>query len=42
MELLRKQIFDKQLAIVSLDLATSHLVLTSVVSDDFTLSMLNA
>lgn len=41
-ETLRKQLTDKQLAIVSLDLPTSHLALTSVVSDDFTRSMLKA
>nr|AVI43246.1 hypothetical protein [Klebsiella pneumoniae] len=34
-ETLRKQITDKQLAIVSLDLPTSHLALSSTVSDDF-------
>lgn len=39
---LRKQITDKQLSIVSLDLPTSHLALTSTVSDDFTRSMLKA
>ena len=39
---LRKQITDKQLAIVSLDLPTSHLALTNAVSDDFTRSMLKA
>ncbi|EOF5426062.1 serine recombinase, partial [Salmonella enterica] len=33
---------DKQLAIVSLDLPTSHLALSSTVSDDFTRSMLKA
>ena len=41
-ETLRKQITDKQLAIVSLDLPTSHLALSSTVSDDFTRSMLKA
>ena len=41
-EILRKQITDKQLAIVSLDLPTSHLALSSAVSDDFTRSMLKA
>jgi len=41
-ETLRKQITDKQLAIVSLDLPTSHLVLSSTVSDDFTRSMQKA
>lgn len=41
-EILRKQITDKQLAIVSLDLPTSHLALTRVVSDDFTRSMIKA
>jgi len=39
---LRKQIADKQLAVVSLDLPTSHLALTSVASDDFTRNMLKA
>lgn len=41
-ETLRKQMTDKQLAIVSLDLPTSHLALSSAVSDDFTRSMLKA
>lgn len=41
-EILRKHIADKQLAIVSLDLPTSHLALTRVASDDFTRSMLKA
>ncbi|HAK0381649.1 TPA: recombinase family protein [Salmonella enterica] len=41
-ELLRKQITDKQLSIVSLDLPTSHLALTSIASDEFTRSMLKA
>ncbi len=41
-ETLRKQITDKQLAIVSLDLPTSHLALSSTISDDFTRSMLKA
>lgn len=41
-ETLRKQIADKQLAVVSLDLPTSHLALASTVSDDFTRSMLKA
>ncbi|MCU6162262.1 recombinase family protein [Enterobacter bugandensis] len=41
-ETLRKQIADKQLAVVSLDLPTSHLALTSVASDEFTRSMLKA
>ncbi|MGF9351951.1 recombinase family protein, partial [Klebsiella pneumoniae] len=41
-ETLRKQITDKQLAIVSLDLPTSYLALSSTVSDDFTRSMLKA
>ncbi|EOF6004814.1 recombinase family protein [Salmonella enterica] len=41
-ETLRKQITDKQLAIVSLDLPTSHLALSCAVSDDFTRSMLKA
>lgn len=39
---LRKEITDKQLSIVSLDLPTSHLALTSTVSDDFTRCMLKA
>jgi DNA invertase Pin-like site-specific DNA recombinase len=41
-ETLRKQIADKQLAVVSLDLPTSHLALTCAVADDFTRSMLKA
>ncbi|EBY2669881.1 recombinase family protein [Salmonella enterica subsp. enterica serovar Teko] len=41
-EILRKQITDKQLSIVSLDLPTSHLALTSIASDEFTRSMLKA
>lgn len=41
-ETLRKQITDKQLAIVSLDLPTSHLALTRHAGDDFTRSMLKA
>ncbi|MGX5057002.1 recombinase family protein [Enterobacter asburiae] len=41
-ETLRKQIADKQLAVVSLDLPTSHLALTSVAGDEFTRSMLKA
>ena len=41
-EMLRKQIANKQLAVVSLDLPTSHLALTSVASDEFTRSMLKA
>ncbi len=41
-EILRKQITDKQLSIVSLDLPTSHLALTSIASDEFTCSMLKA
>ena len=41
-EILRKQITDKQLTIVSLDLTTSHPVFISVVSDEFTRSMLKA
>lgn len=41
-EILRKQIADKQLAVVSLDLPTSHLALTCAVADDFTRSMLKA
>lgn len=35
-ETLRKQITDKQLTIVSLALPTSHLALSSTISDDFT------
>ncbi|MEG2042244.1 MAG: recombinase family protein [Hafnia sp.] len=41
-ETLRKQITDKQLSVVSLDLPTSHLALTNVTGDDFTRSMLKA
>ncbi len=41
-EALRKQITDKQLSIVSLDLPTSHLALNNAVSDEFTRSMLKA
>lgn len=41
-EILRKQITDKQMSIVSLDLPTSHLALTSIASDEFTRSMLKA
>lgn len=41
-EILRKQITDKQLSIVSLDLPTSHLALTSIARDEFTRSMLKA
>lgn len=41
-ETLRKHIADKQLAVVSLDLPTSHLALTRTISDDFTRSMLKA
>lgn len=41
-EALRKQITDKQLSIVSLDLPTSHLALNNDVSDEFTRSMLKA
>ena len=41
-EALKKQITDKQLSIVSLDLPTSHLALNNAVSDEFTRSMLKA
>lgn len=41
-EILRKEITDKRLSVVSLDLPTSHLALSSTVSDDFTRSMLKA
>ncbi|EBR5511508.1 LacI family DNA-binding transcriptional regulator [Salmonella enterica] len=41
-EILRKEISDKQLSVVSLDLPTSHMALTNAVSDDFTRSMLKA
>ncbi|EGO7252403.1 recombinase family protein [Salmonella enterica] len=39
-EILRKEITDKRLSVVSLDLPTSHMALTNAVSDDFTRSML--
>jgi DNA invertase Pin-like site-specific DNA recombinase len=39
-EILRKQITDNRLAIVSLNLPTSHLALTSVATDEFTHNML--
>ncbi len=41
-ETLRKEIADKRLSVVSLDLPTSHMALTNAVSDDFTRSMLKA
>ncbi|QXX02533.1 MULTISPECIES: recombinase family protein [Enterobacterales] len=41
-ETLRKQIADKQLSVVSLDLPTSHMALSSAVTDAFTGSMLKA
>ncbi|MEZ6878778.1 recombinase family protein [Enterobacter sp. KBR-315C3_2022] len=41
-EILRKEIADKGLSVVSLDLPTSHLALSSTVSDEFTRSMLKA
>ncbi|MBA7969764.1 recombinase family protein [Citrobacter sp. RHBSTW-00671] len=41
-EILRKEITDKRLSVVSLDLPTSHMALTNAVSDDFTKSMLKA
>ncbi|CAD5570174.1 resolvase domain-containing protein [Escherichia coli] len=41
-EILRKEITDKRLSVVSLDLPTSHIALTNAVSDDFTRSMLKA
>lgn len=41
-EILRKEITDKRLSVVSLDLPTSHIALTNTVSDDFTRSMLKA
>ncbi|HCQ1607631.1 TPA: recombinase family protein [Escherichia coli] len=41
-EILRKEITDKRLSVVSLDLPTSHMALTNAVSDDFTRSMLKA
>ena len=40
--ILRKEITDKRLSVVSLDLPTSHMALTNAVSDDFTRSMLKA
>ncbi|CBG91810.1 recombinase family protein [Citrobacter rodentium] len=41
-EILRKEIKDKRLSVVSLDLPTSHMALTNAVRDDFTRSMLKA
>lgn len=41
-EILRKEITDKRLSVVSLDLPTSHMALTNAVNDDFTRSMLKA
>lgn len=41
-QILRKEITDKRLSVVSLDLPTSHMALTNAVSDDFTRSMLKA
>lgn len=41
-EILRKEITDKRLSVVSLDLPTSHMALSNAVSDDFTRSMLKA
>ncbi|EAU3389196.1 recombinase family protein [Salmonella enterica] len=41
-ETLRKEITDKRLSVVSLDLPTSHMALTNAVSDEFTRSMLKA
>ncbi len=41
-ENLRRQIADKQLYVVSLDLPTSHMALSSAVTDTFTGSMLKA
>lgn len=41
-ETLRRQIADKQLSVVSLDLPTSHMALSSAVTDAFTGSMLKA
>lgn len=41
-EILRKEITDKRLSVVSLDLPTSHMALTNAVRDDFTRSMLKA
>jgi DNA invertase Pin-like site-specific DNA recombinase len=40
--ILRKQIADKQLSVVSLDLPTSYLALNNSVTDSFTYSMLKA
>ncbi len=40
--ILRKQITDKQLSVVSLDLPTSYLALNNSVTDSFTHSMLKA
>ncbi|AUJ98460.1 LacI family DNA-binding transcriptional regulator [Escherichia coli] len=40
--ILRKEITDKRLSVVSLDLPTSHMALTNAVRDDFTRSMLKA
>ncbi|MBS0883907.1 recombinase family protein, partial [Pantoea sp. JGM49] len=40
--ILRKQIADKQLSVVSLDLPTSYLALNNSVTDSFTHSMLKA
>lgn len=39
-EILRKEIADKRLSVVSLDLPTSYMAMTNAVSDDFTRSML--
>ncbi|EKK0140587.1 recombinase family protein [Salmonella enterica] len=41
-QILRKEITDKRLSVVSLDLPTSHMALTNAVNDDFTRSMLKA
>jgi DNA invertase Pin-like site-specific DNA recombinase len=41
-QILRKEITDKRLSVVSLDLPTSHLALSSTISDDFTRSMQKA
>lgn len=41
-EILRKEITDKRLSVVSLDLPTSHMAQINAVSDDFTRSMLKA
>lgn len=38
-EILRKEITDKRLSVVSLALPTSHMALTNAVSDDFTRSI---